>query len=157
VLIAIPLALTLSGNWPVVANAIRSWLAVESPLRVAVITVLIGCGMIAFTWKQLVQNLYVGLTGREWVVKSSVFAGLAFLVVLGPTGKWVYDHEQYRAGLRDLLPWLAGFAVCLKASAVVWIVRRLRRRCLVSDRTLVTIGAVWLGLFVGLFGLLQWL
>src|SRR5262249_19889669 len=41
VLIATPLALTLSGQWPVITNAVQSWLAVESPLRVAVITVLV--------------------------------------------------------------------------------------------------------------------
>ncbi|HMF11334.1 MAG TPA: hypothetical protein VKE94_03485, partial [Gemmataceae bacterium] len=93
VLIATPLALTLSGQWPVITNAVQSWLAVESPLRVAVITVLIGLGLVAFTWKQLVQNLYVGLTGREWFVKLTVFVGLAILALVLPIGKWVYDHE----------------------------------------------------------------
>ena len=30
------------------------------------------------------QSLYIGLTGREWIVKASVFLALAFLVVLVP-------------------------------------------------------------------------
>ncbi|HMF12012.1 MAG TPA: hypothetical protein VKE94_06885, partial [Gemmataceae bacterium] len=55
------------------------------------------------------------------------------------------------------LPWLAGIAVGLKASAVVWIVRGLRRRRLLRDRTLVTIGTCWLICFVCLLGLLLWL
>jgi hypothetical protein len=157
VLIAVPLAITVSGHWPTVINAVRGWVAVESLPRVVVITLLVGCGLIVYTWKQLVQNLYIGLTGREWVIKSTVFISLAFFVVLCLVGKWIYDHKQYHATSRDLLPWLMGFVVLLKLSAIAWIIRRLRRWQLLGDRTLIKLGACWLILVIGLFSVLAWL
>jgi hypothetical protein len=157
VLIAVPLAITLSGHWPTVTRVVKDWLAIESLPRVVVITLLVGCGLIAYTWKQLVQNMYIGLTGREWVIKSTVFITLAFFVVLCLVGKWVYDHKQYHASLRDLLPWLMGFVVLLKLSAIAWIIRRLRRWQLLGDRTLIKIGACVLLLVIGLSCLLAWL
>jgi hypothetical protein len=157
VLIAVPLAITLSGHWPTVINAVRGWLAVESLPRVVVITLLVGCGLIAYTWKQLVQNMYIGLTGREWVIKSTVFITLALFVVFCLVGKWIFDHKQYHASLRDLLPWLLGFVVLLKLFVIAWIIRRLRKRQLLGDRTLIKIGACWLLLVIGLFSVLAWL
>jgi hypothetical protein len=157
VLVAVPLSITLSGHWPTLINAVRGWLAIESLARVVVITLLVGCGLIVYTWKQLVQNLYIGLTGREWVIKSTVFATLALFVVLCFVGKWVFDHKEYHAELRDFLPWLLGFVVLLKLSAITWVIRRLRRWQLLSDRILIKIGACWLLLVIGLFSVLAWL
>jgi hypothetical protein len=157
VLTAIPLALTLSGNWPVVTKGVENWLAAESPLRVAATAVLVGLGLIVLTWKQLVQNLYVGLTGREWVVKSTVFASLALIVLLGPAGKWVYNHREYHATLRELLPWLLGLAVCLKLSAAALVLRTLQRGDLVGNRAVLVIVGSWLACVACLFGLLSWL
>jgi hypothetical protein len=157
VLIAVPLALTLSGNWPVIVRTFNQWLQIQSPLRVVVTALFVGSGLVVFTWKQLVQNLYVGLTGREWFIKTAVFGVLALFVIAGPIGKWVYDHQEYHAGLRTLLPWTAGFIACLKAGAVLWIVTRVRRRRLLSDRVLLTIGSCWLLLLIGTFSILAWL
>jgi hypothetical protein len=97
------------------------------------------------------------LTGREWVIKSTVFITLALFVVLCLVGKWVFDRKQYHASLRDWLPWLLGLVALLKLFAVVWIIKRLRRWQLLGDRTLVKIGAWWLLVLIGLFCVLAWL
>jgi hypothetical protein len=157
VLIALPLALTLSGTWPVVVERWEQWLRVETPLRATVTAVLVALGLVAFTWKQLVQNLYIGLTGREWVIKASVFLGLTFFVAIGPICKWTYEHREYHAALWDVLPWLAGVLVCLKLAATAVLITRLRQRRLVSDQSFITFATGWLLLFIGLFGLLAWL
>jgi hypothetical protein len=155
--IAVPLALTLSGNWPVIVRTVNDWLQVQSPLRVVVTALFVACGLVVFTWKQLVQNLYVGLTGREWFIKTTVFGGLALFVIAGPIGKWIYDRKELHAGLRGLLPWIAGFIACLKAGAVLWIVNRVRRRRLLSNRVLLTIGSCWLLLVISTYCILAWL
>ena len=47
--------------------------------------VLLGfAGLLASTWKQLVQSLYIGLTGREWVIKAGALLTLLFLAAIGP-------------------------------------------------------------------------
>jgi hypothetical protein len=157
VLVAIPMALSLSGNWPVVVESARNWLASESPLRAAIIVVLIALGLVVLTWKQLVQNLYIGLTGREWIIKSTVFAALALFVILGPISKWIYDHKQHHAAVLDLLPWLAGVAVFVKVAAAVCVLRANRRQVLIERRAVLAIVGSWLACVVCLFGLLAWL
>jgi hypothetical protein len=157
VVVAVPLALFLSGTWPVVAERWEQWLRVETPLRATVITTLVALGLVAFTWKQLVQNLYIGLTGREWVIKTSVFLGLIFFVAIGPICTLIYEHKEYHGALWDTLPWLAGLLVCMKLTAAVGLVSRLRKRALLSDRAIVTYVSCWLMLVLGLFGLLAWL
>jgi hypothetical protein len=157
VLVAIPLALTLSGNWRVLLDQLDRWLETESPLRAIVIFLLAGIGLVLFTWKQLVQNLYIGLTGREWLIKGTVFCTLAFIVIIGPVGKWVADNRHVQATLWDALPWITSGLVCLKLTATAWIVIRLHRHRLVSDRALIAGAACWLLVVLLLFGLLAWL
>jgi hypothetical protein len=46
--------------------------AVGTP-RAAAIVLLGVSALLAATWKQLVQSLYISMSGREWIIKSSVF------------------------------------------------------------------------------------
>ncbi len=156
VLIAIPLALTLSSTWPVVIEQTTRWIEDEGTLRAVAIVLLGFLGLLGLTWKQLVQNLYIGLTGREWVVKASVFFALSYLVVFGPLVGWILS--LYAMALAtNALPWIAAALVGLKLSAAAWIATRLHRQRLLNDRTLVTVAACWLVAVLALYGLLAWL
>ena len=99
----------------------------------------------ASTWKKLVQSLYIGLTGREWIIKTNGFLALSFLVIIGPVLEWINETrtgDQPRCGTCG-----RGFSLCwscLKMSAAVWIAARLYRSRLLSDRTLVAGAACWL-------------
>lgn len=156
VLIAIPLALTLSSTWPVVIARTTRWVAAEGTLRAAAIVLLAFLGLLGLTWKQLVQNLYIGLTGREWVVKASVFFALSYLVVFGPLAGWILS--LYAMALAtNALPWIAAALIGLKLSAAAWIATRLHRQRLLNGRTLVTVAACWLVVVLALYGLLSWL
>src|SRR5207244_411187 len=117
VVVAIPLALTLSGTWPVVIKGAREVIDVFGTPRAAVLLLLVLWGFLASTWKQLVQTLYIGLTGREWAVKASVALGLALLCIVGPIAKWLHDSWGARAALWNALPWIAAALVCVKISA----------------------------------------
>ncbi|MEO8580398.1 MAG: hypothetical protein ABI469_09115 [Gemmatimonadales bacterium] len=156
VLLAIPLALTLSETWPVVTERYSRLSGAIGTPRAVVIVLLTISGLIAATWKQLVQTLYIGLTGREWLIKGSVFLTLAFLVVIGPIVDWIISNGDVQAALWDALPPIAAVLVFIKMSAAVWIVTRLYQSRLLSDRTLVTGAACWCIVVLALYGLLVW-
>jgi polyhydroxybutyrate depolymerase len=156
VVIAIPLALTFSSTWPVVIERTIQWIEAEGTLRAVAIVLLVFLGLLGLTWRQLVQNLYLGLTGREWVVKSSVLFVLLCLVVFGPIAGWILSL-YVMALATNALPWIAAALIGLKLSAAASIATRLRRQRLLSDRTLVTVAAGWLVVVLALYGLLAWL
>ena len=157
VLVAIPLALTLSGTWPVVIEQARQGIEAVGTPRAIVIVLLGLSGLLASTWKQLVQSLYIGLTGREWVVKASVFVALSLLAIFVPLSHWVINNRVVTTALWNALPWIAAVLVCFKISAAAWIAMRLRDRRLLSDRTLVIGAASWDVVVLALYGLLAWL
>jgi hypothetical protein len=156
VLAAVPLALTLSGTWPVVIERARHGIESVGTPRTIVIVLLGLAGLLASTWKQLVQSLYIGLTGREWLVKSSVFLTLSLLALVLPLAHWISGNEGVQAALWDALPWIAAVLVCLKMSAGAWIAIRLYDSRLLSDRTLVLGAACWTVAVLALYGLLVW-
>ena len=127
VLVAIPLALLLSGTAPLVIERARR--AIESRHAPGDRIALLGfSGLMASTWKQLVQSLYIGLSGREWLIKSSVLLALSFLVVIGPLAHGSIDDRRVQAALWNALPWILAGLVCLKMSAAAWIATRLYRQ-----------------------------
>jgi hypothetical protein len=157
VLVAIPMALRLSGTSPMVIDWARQLGDTVGTPRAIVIALLGIVGFMASTWKQLVQSLYLGMSGREWVVKASVFVALAFLTVSVPLGYWVIGSRVVMASLWTLMPWILAGLVCLKLSAAGWIATRLHDRRLLSDRTLVIGAACWAVAALSLHGLLVWL
>ena len=156
VLVAIPLALTLSGTWPaVIEPASRGIDAIGTP-RAIVIAMLLFSGLLASTWKQLVQGLYIGLTGRAWLIKANAALLLAILILIGPLADWIVANRFVLVTLWDALPWILAGLMCFKLSAAAWVAARLYHGRLVSDRTLVTGAAVWLAAVVALRALLVW-
>jgi hypothetical protein len=156
VLVAIPLALHLSGNGPMVIDRFRRFERIGA-LRVTVMLLLGFAGLLASTWKQLVQSLFIGLTGRERVVKARVFLTLALLAALGPIVEWIIDSRTVQAALWKGFPLILGVLVCCKTVVAAWIATRLYRGRVLSDRTLVIGAACWLGAVLALYGLLVWL
>jgi hypothetical protein len=155
VLIAVPVAVELSGASALVINR---WHLVSDGIGVARATVfvlLVVAGLIAATWKQLVQHLYIGLTGRAWLIKGSVFLTLTLLFLVGPIAEWIIDHDRLGA-LWSAMPLIFAILAGLKMIAAGWIATRLYRTRLVSDRALVTGAACWCVLVLALYGLLVW-
>ena len=157
VLLGIPLALVLSGTGVVVIERMnRIAGAIGSP-RAIVLGLLVLSGLLASTWKQLAQSLYLGLTGREWVVKASVFLALAGLAVVGPLAVWVSEHTEVQVALWNALPFIFGGLAVGKMSAAAGIAVRLYRGRVLRDSTLVTGAAGWFVAVLALYGLLLWL
>ncbi len=157
VLAAIPIALQLSGVLPMVLDRARQGIDIVGTPRAIVIVLLVVAGLVASTWKQLVQGLYIGLTGREWAVKSNVFVTLSFLAVLGPLVHWIIDNGNVQAVLWDAIPSILAVLVGFKMSAAAWIAVRLYDSRLLSDRTLLTGAASWCVAVLALYGVLAWI
>lgn len=156
VLIAIPVALALSGTMPVAIERARAGIDVVGPLRAIAVVLLVFAALFASTWKNLVQSLCIGLTGREWIIKSTVLLALMFLVAVGPLADWIIRDRDMQSTIWNAFPWILVVLVCIKMSAASWIAMRLYDSRLLSDRTLVTGAACWLVAVLALYGLLEW-
>ena len=156
VLTAIPLALIVSGTWPVVLEPAREGINVAGTVRAIAIVLLGFSWLFAATWKHLVQSLYIGLTGREWLIKSSVLGALSSLVVIVPLVDWIVTHRDAQVALFDALPWIPVVLVCVKMLVAAWLVIRLHDRRLLGDRALLAGAAVWLVTVIVLYAVLVW-
>jgi len=121
-----------------------------------VLLLLILTGCIASTWKQLVQSLYIGLTGRASLIQGSVLLVLAFFFLFGPFAEWIIDSGRL-GELWSALPLIFAVLAAAKMIAAVWIGLRLYHKRLVTDRTLVTGAAYWCFAVFALYGVLVWL
>ena len=113
--------------------------------------------LVASTWKKLVQRLYIGLTGRAWIVKSSGFVAVFLLVAIWPALAWLRRDAPTRVWLWEHFPVILAVLVAIKTCLAGWVVAQLSRTRLVADRTLLCGAAGWLTLVLALYALLIWM
>lgn len=157
VIVAISLALRLSGTSAVAVDGGHQLIEIVGKPRAVVMGLLALSALVASTWKQLVQSLYIGMSGRAWLVKGSVFATLSLLTLIVVLSDWVLRHGTLIATLWDAIPWILAVLVCCKISAAAWIAVRLHDSRLLSDRTLVGGALCWDVAVLALYGLFVWL
>ena len=156
VLIATPLALRFSGTASLVIERAHRLADVVGTPRAIAIVLLALAALMASTWKQLVKSLYIGMSGREWVVKASVFVTLSFLTAILPGAVWISRNRRVLAVVLTNVTSIAAVLVCLKLSAAVWIALRLHDKRLLSDRTLIAGAICWDLAVFALYGVLVW-
>lgn len=157
VLAAIPLGLTLAGSWPVVLEVTRALTDLFGAPRAILVALLSLLALLATTWKQLVQGLAVGLSGREGLIKASVLVRLSSLILIGLVAHVLDHNREARIALWNGARWIPAVLVFLKTCAATWIATRLARGRLLGDRALVLGAAIWLAVVLGLYGVLAWL
>ena len=124
IVVALPIALRLSGTTETALSSIE-WLASALGMpRAIALSALIFVALVASTWKQLVQSLYIGMTGRAWVVKTAMFVTIVFLSIFLPTAHWVVTNEGPKRVLWNALPAILISLVFLKTVAAVWLAFR---------------------------------
>lgn len=156
VLVAIPVALTLSGTWPVVIERARQVGDAVGTPRAVVVALLGLAALVASTWKQLVQSLYAGLSGREWLIRTTTCLTLTVLIFIEPIAQWIHDDSDVRVALWNAMPWILAAMVSVKMAAASWIASRLQSSGLLRDRVLVTGAASWVVVVLALYALLAW-
>jgi polyhydroxybutyrate depolymerase len=157
VLVAVPLGLTVSGSWPVVIEKASGLTGFFGAPRAVVLALLCLLGLLATTWKQLVQGLSIGLTGREGLVKSSVLIRLWSLVLIGLIVHFLNVSRDARIFLWNAVPWIPAVLILFKMCAAAWIATRLHRDQLLGGRALVTGAAAWLAVVLVLYGVFVWI
>jgi hypothetical protein len=161
-------ALAALAAWAIVLLAASVWLADPGnheaflkwwhhlrqaylPWRVAAVALLATGGPVFLTWRLLADNLWIGLTGRPWIVRGSLLvcgASLPFAFVLCAP---LIDDPWLRDRLWAALPWYVGAVALLKLLAAAWVARALLRRGLIGPHALAKLLALWLLAVAGLF------
>lgn len=140
---AVPLALIgADATEPIVAIA-RDVDDALGRSRAIILGLLILAGFVASTWKQLVQGLYISMSGRDWAVKGIVFATLA-LVTLGCFGLvWIFDSRQRIVVAWKAIPSLMAALAALKLLLSMRVIKRIAERGLFSRTQLIVGAIVW--------------
>jgi hypothetical protein len=109
--------------------------------------------LVLFTWKSMVESMWIVLTGRKWVELTINFAiaGLFFIAI--GSGLWVGFHPELHASAQAAVPWLMGLILALKLAAAVFVVHGLLRWRLTTARGAVIMIATWLAIVSSLVAL----
>jgi hypothetical protein len=143
VLVVVPIGFAWSGAAAVPIEWAR-WAIDTIGIARAIVFALLALGaLIVTTWMMLVQGLYLGLSGREWIVKASGFVGLVIVMAIGPTFEWISDNRDVQRWLWDAWTIFPVALAVLKVIAAIWIARRLFQSRLISDRAMVIGAACW--------------
>lgn len=151
-----PAALVLSDTWGIAADRAQRFAGVVGAPRAIVLGALVLVMLALTTWRQMVQSLYLGLTGRPGLIKGSALAMLCLVVVIGPLLDWAWTRGA-RAWFWVVLYWTLGLIVAARTVLACWIATRLHRDRLLAERPLIVGAAVWLAVVAAVYGVLLWL
>jgi hypothetical protein len=157
VLALVPVALMLSGTWPLVIARLQRFVAAVGTPRALVFMGLVCLALLATTWKQMVQSLCIGLTGRPWVIRSIGALTMLLLILIGPIAQWIHDSTAAQRALWDGWPAILVVLVCIKMFAAVWVATRLHASGVLSERVLVIGAACWTVTVFALYAVFVWL
>jgi hypothetical protein len=156
VVVAVSLALLLTGN----LEAVMGWwrLAEQEipPLKIvagllAAAILLVGC-----TWKRLVDSLFLGLTGRKWIIQGALSVGMVTFIGLVLVATWVSKQPEILGHVLALVPWLLGLLIACRLSVAGLALRAGLRRRVLAPRTAVRWVTAWVCVAAALFGLLAY-
>ena len=154
---AVPMALAASGtSWVVAHDAGRVVDSVGVPRAIA-IALLALAAVVASTWKRLVHSLYIGMSGRAWLVKGSVFGSLVLLTVAVVLLEWIAKSAGAFVEAWSNLPLALAVLVAIKMGAAGWVVVRLYDNGAVGGRVLLAGAGGWALAALALFGVLLWI
>ena len=151
------IALQWSGTSAIAAERLRRLAAVVGAPRAYVFVALVIGAAVVSTWNQLVQNLWVGLGGRAWVVRTSLVVALLLASAIGPGLVWIAEDRRIQVFLWNEVSLILGVLVGLKMIAVAWVAARLTRNPVLNDRTLFVGAATWVAAVLLLFWVLAWM
>jgi hypothetical protein len=167
-------AITVAAAWAVVFGLLTVWAIVEAsslnaheslvrstiqnltPRKLAVAFAAV-VGLLAITWRGIVNGMWPSLAGRKWVSSSVALASLGGLTVAVVVGSWIYRHPEIQSRFEPGLPWVLGGLLALKFAVAAWALSTAYAFGLFSRRAVVSLLFAWLvtaGGIVACIGLL---
>jgi hypothetical protein len=156
VMVATPLAVVVTGNQEEVAGWWQRALEEHHPLKIAAGMAGAAILLVVVTWKRLVDALFLGLTGRKWVIQLSLIAGAIVFCVFCAVGVWIHRHPEYWENIRTVLPWVLGLLILCRLFVASWALHNVVRRHLMEGKTVRRWLIAWLLVAAALFGLLAY-
>lgn len=153
-IVGLSLWLTLSNDVPEIAVQFETMRQHQNPMLFWFRAILLAVGIFLLTWMQMVQWMWMGLSGSRRVIVESVSGIFAVSIVVIPFYLLLAAHPEYRPPFTSMLPWLAIAAVLLKIRAALWSLHELRRIGLIPSRVLRAMLAIWFALAIGSFAAL---
>jgi hypothetical protein len=136
-----------------VASWWADWRDAQPGWKIAATLLLVATVLFLVTWKRFVENVAVGLTGREWVIKGSVFLGMALFTTAAGIATWLLFYPEERAALMMWLPVLVVVLVLVKLVLAGKVWTALLDTNLVPEGTLRWWGLAYVLTAAWLFGL----
>lgn len=154
VAVSVPLAVLWSDAAEPIVDVARD---VDSALgrpRAIVLATLVVLGLVTATWKQLVQGLYVGMSGRDWAVKGIAFATLTIVTLGFFATAWIFESRVRVAAAWNAIPWVMAALVGSKLVLAAAVMKRSVDSGLFSRRQLMMAAIVWDVCVLSLYGVL---
>lgn len=154
VAVAVPVALTWSDAAEPIIKIVRDVDGALGRPRAIILGLLILAGLIGSTWKQLVQGLYIGMSGRDWAVKGIAFGTLALVTAGFLAVGWILESRSRVALTLYAIPWLLAALVALKLVLAMRVMQR-GAGCGLFTRKQLLFGAIaWDLCVLAVFGVL---
>jgi hypothetical protein len=154
VAVVVPVALMWSEATEPIINIARNVDGALGRPRAIILGLLILAGLVGSTWKQLVQGLYIAMSGRDWAVKGIAFGTLA-LVTVGFLGLgWILESRYRIAVALSAIPWLMAALVGLKLLLATRVMQRGAARGLFTRKDLIFAAIVWDVCVLAVYGVL---
>lgn len=152
VAVAVPAALTWADAWDPVAAIGRDVDDALGRPRAILLGILILTFLIGATWKQLVQGLYLAMSGHDWTVKGAAFATLTLVTAGFLLLGWLLDSRSRIVVAMSAIPWLMATLVAIKLALAMWVMARGTERGLFTRRQLVLAAVAWDVFVLALYG-----
>jgi hypothetical protein len=155
-LVAVAIGVTWSGADRVVIDWVDRFVGQVGFARATVAALVVLGGLISLTWSMLVQGLFIGLTGRQWLVRTIGLITLMFFMAIGPLLESIAESTTALRWLWDNWTIVPAILVVLKVTLAMLIAQRLSRSGVIGDRVLVAGAAVWAASVLILYGVFVW-
>jgi len=154
VAVAVPVAIIWSdASEPILTIARNVDGALGRP-RAIILGLLVLAALVVSTWKQLVQGLYIAMSGRDWAVKGITFATLALVTLGFLTLGWILDSRQRIAVAWNAIPWLMATFTALKLVLAMRVMQRGAARGLFTPKQLIFGAMAWDACVLAAYGVL---
>ena len=154
VAVVVPLGLLWSGTAQPIVDIARDVDGALGRPRAVILAVLVLAGLVGATWKQLVQGLYIAMSGRDWAVKGLTFATLAFVTLGFFALGWILESRYRFAVAWGAIPWVMAAFAAVKLVLSMRVMQRGARRGLFTGPQLVRAAIAWDLCVLAVYGVL---